>query len=79
MDDDKIKDGILGLGGSPVPKEPGDPTAANDPESVARRRARMRQGEAEDQAEETNEQRKGATGIDMGAGGQDTGIKPPKP
>lgn len=79
MDDDKIKDGILGITGTPVPKEPGDPTTEHDPESVAQRRARMRQGEAEDLAEEPNEQRKGATGIDMGAGGQGTGIKPPKP
>ena len=79
MDDDKIEEGVLGLGNSPVPKEPGDPTTKNDPDSVAKRRARMRQGEAEDQAEDTTEQRKGATGIDMGAGGQGTGIKPPKP
>ena len=77
MDDDKIKEGILGISGSPVPKEPGDPTTENDPESVARRRARMRQGEAEDQAEDTSDQRTGATGIDMGAGGQGTGVKPP--
>jgi hypothetical protein len=77
MADDKITDGILGLGGHPVPKAPGDPTTEHDPESVAQRRARMREGEAEDRADETNEQTHGATGIDMGAGGQGTDIKPP--
>lgn len=79
MDDDKITSGILGLGNSPVPKEPGDPTTSNDPESVAQRRARMREGEAEDRAEETSEQHHGATGIDMGAGGHGTDIKPSTP
>jgi len=38
----------------------------------------MRQGEAEDQAGEANEHGHGATGIDMGAGGEGTDIKPPK-
>lgn len=79
MDDDKITSGILGLGNSPVPKEPGDPTTSNDPESVAQRRARMQEGEAEDRAEETSEQHHGATGIDMGAGGHGTDIKPSTP
>jgi hypothetical protein len=76
MDDDKITSGILGLGNSPVPKEPGDPTTEYDAEAVAQRRARMRQGEAEDQTSETNEHGHGATGIDMGAGGEGTDIKP---
>ena len=76
---DKISSGILGLGGAPVPKEPGDPTTEHDPESEAKRRARMRAGATErpleEQAEEDEGQRKGATGIDMGAGGQGTGIR----
>ena len=76
MDDDKITSGILGLGNSPVPKEPGDPTTEHDPESVAQRRARMREGEAADQASDANEHGHGATGIDMGAGGEGTDIKP---
>ena len=76
MADDKITDGILGLGGQPVPKAPGDPTTEHDPESVAQRRARMREGEAEDRADETSDQSHGATGIDMGAGGEGTDIKP---
>ena len=76
MDDDKITSGILGLGGGPVPKAPGDPTTEYDAESVAQRRARMHQGEAEALADTTEEQHHGATGIDMGAGGHGTDIKP---
>jgi hypothetical protein len=73
--DDKITSGILGLGGAPVPKEPGDPSAEHDPESVARRRSRMREEEAETvQTEDPDRQRSGATGIDMGSGGQGTHI-----
>lgn len=72
---DKITSGILGLGGAPVPKEPGDPTTEHDPDSEARRRARMR-GETEDhlQTEDPDRQRSGATGIDMGSGGQGTHV-----
>ena len=71
---DKISSGILGLGGAPVPKEPGDPTTEYDEQSEARRRARMR-GETEvEPAEDPDRQRSGATGIDMGAGGQGTHV-----
>ncbi len=75
MDDDKITSGILGLGGVPVPKSPDDPTTENDVDSIARRRARMREG-AEESAtpEEPDTRRSGATGIDMGAGGQGTDL-----
>ena len=75
MDDDKITSGILGLGGAPVPKSPDDPTTENDADSIARRRARMREG-AEEPAtpKEPDTQRSGATGIDMGAGGQGTDL-----
>jgi hypothetical protein len=72
--DDKITSGILGLGGAPVPKEPTDPTADNDPESVARRRARMREGLEEHDHTEGPDQHPGATGIDMGAGGEGTDL-----
>ena len=67
---------ILGLGGSPVPKEPGDPTASNDPESVARRRERAREGDdtLESRRETAYKQTSGATGIDMGAGGHGTDL-----
>ena len=71
---DKITNGILGLGGAPVPKEPSDPTTENDPESVARRRERMREGLEEHAATETANDHTGATGIDMGAGGQGTDL-----
>jgi hypothetical protein len=70
---DPITNGILGLGGAPVPKEPTDPTTENDPESVARRRTRMREDLDEHaQTEDPDRQRSGATGIDMGSGGQGT-------
>lgn len=78
MNDDKITSGILGLNGEPVPKTPADPSTQYDAESVAQRRARMHQGEAEaaadaDARDESN-QSTGATGIDMGAGGHGTDI-----
>jgi hypothetical protein len=77
MDDDKITSGILGRGGAPVPKEPGDPATANDDESIARRRARMLEGEEDEGVshEDPDRQRSGATGIDMGSGGEGTHIK----
>jgi len=71
--DNTITSGILGLGGAPVPKSPDDPTTEHDPESVARRRSRMREGTDEPvQTEDPDRQRSGATGIDMGSGGQGT-------
>jgi hypothetical protein len=77
MDDDKITSGILGLGGAPVPKGPDDPTTSHDEASVAQRRARMREGEDELLApDEPDQQHSGATGIDMGAGGHGTDVKP---
>jgi hypothetical protein len=77
VDDDKITSGILGLGGAPVPKAPGDPSAADDERSVARRRARIRMAEEEEaeRAEESEHRHAGATGIDMGAGGEGTDIE----
>lgn len=65
---------VLGLGGAPVPKSPGDPTTAHDPHSVAQRRARVRAGEAETTTTGADTNKKGATGIDMGAGGQGTDV-----
>ena len=77
MKDDKITSGILGLGGKPVPKTPGDPSTEYDADSVSQRRARLHEGEAEaDEAHEDNDRQGSvATGIDMGAGGQGTGVK----
>lgn len=72
-DNDKITSGILGLGGATVPKTADDPVTQYDEESVAQRQARMREGEAETvQHEDPDRQRSGATGIDMGSGGQGT-------
>jgi hypothetical protein len=66
---------ILGLGGSPVPKMPGDPSASSDPEAVRRRRERALEDEGSlIQQEDGDRQRAGATGIDMGSGGQGTHI-----
>lgn len=65
---------ILGLGGAPVPKAPGDPTTEYDADSVAQRRARLRDGEAEDATPPARDDSKGATGIDMGAGGSGTDV-----
>lgn len=74
-DNDKITSGILGLGGAPVPKEPGDPVTEYDDDAVAQRQARMQDGEAETvQHEDPDRQRSGATGIDMGSGGQGTHV-----
>jgi hypothetical protein len=74
MNDDKITSGILGLGGAAVPKTPGDPSTEYDAESVAQRRARMHQGEAEADTDRGDQSGPGATGIDMGAGGDGTDL-----
>lgn len=68
----RITNGILGLGGTPVRKEPTDPTTEHDAESAARRRSRMR--EDMDEHVHTEEQHSGATGIDMGSGGHGTDV-----
>ena len=65
---------ILGLSGGPVPKMPGDPSAANDPESVRRRRERAMEETSLSNQEDGDRQRSGATGIDMGSGGQGTHV-----
>jgi hypothetical protein len=73
---DEVREGdVLGLGGAAVPKAPGDPSASNDPESKARRRSRaLGEDEGAVQTEDPDRQRSGATGIDMGAGGQGTHV-----
>ena len=53
---------ILGLADAVVPKSPGDPFPAHDPESAARRRERIRSGDEEARVQP---ERSGATGIDM--------------
>jgi hypothetical protein len=76
-DDTPVREGdVLGLGGSAVPKGPGDPTTSYDPDSVAQRRTRALEGEAAEtvSGEDPDRQRSGATGIDMGSGGQGTHV-----
>lgn len=73
--DDAARSGdVLGLGGSSVPKAPGDPTTSFDPDSVAQRRNRALAEEEATRTEDPDRQRSGATGIDMGAGGQGTHV-----
>lgn len=71
--DEKVTSGVLGLGRTEVPKSPTDPTTEYDEESIARRRNRMSGADEETVApEDADRQRSGATGIDMGSGGQGT-------
>ena len=65
---------VLGLGGGPVPKSPGDPSADHDPEAVSHRRERMRGAGDEGVSSRTPDRTAGATGIDMGAGGTGTDV-----
>lgn len=66
---------VLGLGGSSVPKSPGDPSVSNDPESVRHRRMRAKDTEAEGvRDDDPYRQSNGAAGIDMGAGGRGTDV-----
>ena len=68
---------VIGLGGSSVPKMPGDPSASNDPASVRKRRERARETEAEGvRDDDPYKQGKGAAGIDMGAPGRGTDLAP---
>lgn len=66
---------VLGLGGAAVPKAPGDPGVSNDPASVRKRRERaMGSEEGGVRHEDPDRQRSGATGIDMGSGGEGTHV-----
>lgn len=70
----------LGIAHEPVPQDASDRLRASDDEaSVRRRRARAGLGpdgddRTTDGLGDLNRDAKGATGIDMGAGGQDTQI-----
>jgi hypothetical protein len=78
-DDEVAREGdVLGLGGTDVPKAPGDPTASDDPESVRHRRERALSPDDDPRVdrEDPYQRGKGATGIQMGAGGSGTDIKP---
>lgn len=68
---------VLGLGGSPVRKMPGDPSASSDPASAARRRERAREEEGHSHVsgdDDPYRQSPGAAGIDMGSGGRGTDV-----
>jgi hypothetical protein len=65
---------ILGLGGAVVPKSSTDQTTEYDEESIARRRARST-GMDERAGTREISRSKGATGIDMGSGGEGTDLE----
>lgn len=79
--DDNTLDSPLGIAGSPVtPDAPEHLKAQDDDASIRRRRARAGLGpDADDRTTngmgDLQPDHKGATGIDMGAGGDDTGIR----
>ena len=78
--DDNTLDSPLGISGTPVtPDAPDRLRASEDEASVRRRRARAGLGpDADDRTTDglgdLQPDHKGATGIDMGAGGDDTNI-----
>jgi hypothetical protein len=72
---DKRAGEVLGLG-DVTPGDSGIPHASNNPDEVRRRRARMHQGADSLTAVESEMPHGGgATGVDMGAGGQGTDIE----
>jgi hypothetical protein len=79
--DDNTLDSPLGIAGSPVtPDAPDHLKAQDDEASIRRRRARAGLGpDADDRTTDgmgdLQPDHKGATGIDMGAGGDDTGVR----
>jgi len=75
-------DDPLGIADAPVPRDENDIHATNDPDEVARRRARAL-GEADgeivtDLGADINEDGFGATAIDMGSGGEGNALKRPR-
>lgn len=62
---------VLGIGGTVVPKSPGDPTTEHDAESVRKRHDRA-MGDAV--VRRPSDDQHGATGIDMGSGGHGTDV-----
>jgi hypothetical protein len=68
----------LGIADAPVPKDEKDIHATNDPDEVARRRARaLGQDEPEERGlgSDINDDGFGATSIDMGYGGEGNAVK----
>lgn len=71
-DDSIVREGdVLGLGGSAVPKAPGDPVTEYDADSVQQRRDRALGDEV---VRRRSDDQHGATGVDMGSGGHGTDI-----
>jgi len=79
MDKDKLPlDDPLGIADAPVPQDENDIRATNDPDEVARRRARAlgeSDGEFRGPGSDINEDGFGATSIDMGYGGEGNAVK----
>ena len=79
MDKDKTSlDDPLGIADAPVARDADDIHATNDPDEVARRRARMlgeSDGEVRTGPGDINEDGFGATSIDMGYGGEGNAVK----
>jgi len=83
MDKDKTSlDDPLGIADAPVPKDADDIHATNNPEEVARRRARAlgeNEGTVRGPGGDVNDDGFGATSIDMGYGGEGNAIKRNRP
>ena len=77
-DTDQTLDDPLGIADAPVPQDANDFHASNDPDEVARRRARAlgkSDGEWKKGSGDINEDGHGATSIDMGSGGEGNAVK----
>jgi hypothetical protein len=71
-------DDPLGIADEPVARDANDVHATNDPDEVARRRARARgeaEGEVRGPGADINEYGFGSTSIDMGYGGEGNAVK----
>jgi hypothetical protein len=71
-------DDPLGIADEPVARDANDVHATNDPDEVARRRARARgeaEGEVRGPGADINEDGFGATSIVMGYGGEGNAVK----
>ena len=76
--DETSLDDPLGIADQPVPQDANDFHATNDPDEVARRRARAlgeSDGEFRGSGSDVNDDGFGATAIDMGYGGEGNAIK----
>jgi len=75
-------DDPLGIADMPVPRDPDDIHATNDPDEVAMRRERAlgeRDGETRGIGNDINEDGFGTTSVDMGYGGEGNAVKKSRP